>query len=319
MKGGCLIKKIDFKYSSFDGKDIATTKYITENPIGVVQIAHGMAEHRKRYSDFAEKLTDEGYSVYINDHRGHGETAGKESDLGFFAEKDGWNSVVSDMYKLTKLIKDENDSIPIFLFGHSMGSFLTRTYITRYGKEIDGAIICGTSQIEAFLLKMILPLAKLEKLIKGQRGRSWLIDKIFFASSNKSFKPIRTKLDWLSRDEKIVDEYIEDKYCGFKCTTAFFEDFIGGMKYLAYTENFKTIPFDLPMFFISGENDPVSNKGLGVKKISENYRKIGIKDASFKIYSDCRHEILNEVNKEEIYSDIVNWLNEKNKTERFSK
>lgn len=268
-----------------------------------------MAEHRKRYEEFAQELNKAGYIVYTNDHRGHGETAKDDYELGFIAEHNGWSTVISDVYRLTEIIKKENSQIPIFLFGHSMGSFIIRTFITKYGKEVDGAIICGTGQVNKTPLSLAMSIAKLEKVLLGSKKKSLFIERLLFAFNNKSIKPKRTKYDWLTRDTKFVDQYILDDYCGFRCTTSFYIDLLSGMKYLADIDNYRKIPSDLPMHFISGEKDPVGNKGLGIKKIVENYKSAGIKDIEYKIYPKARHEILNEVNKEVVYGDIIKWLN----------
>ncbi|WP_202708201.1 alpha/beta hydrolase [Sporosalibacterium faouarense] len=299
---------IDFKFRGSDGKEIYATKYICNAPIGVVQIAHGMTEHRKRYDEFARELCNAGYNVYINDHRGHGETAGSDKELGFFAADNGWDIVLSDMLILTERIKEDYSELPIYLFGHSMGSFLARTYITRYGDQIKGTIICGTGQLNLGLINTVIPLAKLESKIRGNRSKNSAIEKILFMFHNNGIKPKRTKYDWLSRDSKVVDEYINDKYCGFSCTTSFYKDLLNGMKYIADIENYKTIPKDLSMLLISGEKDPVGNIGLGIEKIVENYKALRLKKVDYRIYSECRHEILNELNKEKVYEDVIKWL-----------
>lgn len=300
-------------FTSKGGEVIHYNKWIQENnitPKGVVQIAHGMAEHIDRYQSFAKVLTDEGYIVFGNDHRGHGKTAGSPENIGFFADEDGWDVVVEDMHELTKIIKEENPDLPVFIFGHSMGSFLTRTYIQRYGKEIKGVILSGTGGDAGFLGNIGILLAKREMKKKGKRFRSKRMDRLSFGSFNNAFKPNRTSFDWLSRDAKEVDKYIEDSLCGEVFTASFFYDMLSGLKNMMKKENINKIPKELPIYFISGDKDPVGKNSKGVLQAFNTYRKAGIQDVRYKFYKDARHEILNEINKVEVYKDIIDWLKE---------
>lgn len=301
-----------FVFTSKDRTSIYVNKWTPNEatkPKAIVQIAHGMAEHIERYSDYAKALTNEGYIVYGNDHRGHGKTAGSNENLGFFADENGWDLVVEDMHELTNIIKIENPKLPIFLFGHSMGSFLSRTYMQRYGKDVNGVILSGTGGNSGLLGNVGILLAKREIKKNGKRFRSKKMDKLSFGSFNNAFKPNRTGFDWLSRDTKAVDKYIEDPLCGQIFTTGFFYDMLYGLKKLMKKKYIKKTPKDLPIFFISGDKDPVGKNTKGVYQAIKTYKKIGIKDISYKFYKDSRHEILNEINKEEVYNDIIEWLN----------
>lgn len=302
-----------FSLESRDKIAIHVNKWALQNnikPKGIVQIAHGMAEHIERYSNFAMELNKNGYIVYGNDHRGHGRTANSLESLGYFADNDGWNLVVEDMYKLTNMIKNENIQLPIFLFGHSMGSFLSRSYIQRYGNEINGVILSGTGGSTGLLGDIGIFLVKNEIKKMGKKFRSKKMDKLSFGSFNKAFKPNRTDFDWLSRDTKEVDKYIDDELCGKIFTTGFFYDMLTGIKNLNKKENIKNIPKTLPIYFISGDKDPVGKNTRGVLQAFNSYRKAGIKNIKYKFYKDARHEILNEINREEVYKDIIEWLNE---------
>lgn len=307
------MEKNNLFFSSRSGINVYFNKWFDEKirPKAVVQIAHGMAEHIDRYSDFAKTLTTEGFIVYGNDHRGHGKTAGYPENIGYFADENGWNLVVEDMHELTNIIRKENPDLPIFLFGHSMGSFLSRSYIQIYCKDVDGVILSGTGGDTGLLGYMGILLAKGEMRRKGKKNRSRRMDRLSFGSFNNSFKPNRTDFDWLSRNNNEVDKYVEDPYCGEIFTAGFFYDFLRGIKDLVKKRNIDKISKCLPIYLIAGEKDPVGKNGKAITETYNSYKKAGIKDVSYKIYEDARHEILNEINKYEVYEDIINWLNSK--------
>jgi len=220
--------KITFKAS--DNKQIQAYKWLPEEKIkGVLQVSHGMAEHAMRYEGFAEFLNANGYALYANDHRGHGKTAGNVENLGYFADKNGWDLVVEDMHLLTQKIKEEQPNVPVFLFGHSMGSFLSRDYISQYGQDVQGVILSATAGDPGFLGKIGVFVAKMQSLIKGKKNFSNLLDKLSFGEFNKPFEPSRTAFDWLSRNEKEVDKYVNDPYCGTVFTSGFFVDLLTGI------------------------------------------------------------------------------------------
>lgn len=304
---------LNFKFKSKDGTDIYVNKWsLVEDvkPKGVVQIAHGMAEHIDRYLSFAKALVNEGYVVYGNDHRGHGKTASSPDNIGYFADENGWDLVVDDMHELTNIIKKENSDVPIFIFGHSMGSFLSRTYICNYGKDIKGVILSGTGGDPGLIGNIGIFLAKREMRKHGKKTRSKRMDKLSFGSFNKAFKPNRTDFDWLSRDISEVDKFVEDPLCGEVFTAGFFYDMLLGLRNLMKKDNLTKIPKELPIYLISGEKDPVGKNTRGVLQVFNTYKNIGIKDIKYKFYKDARHEMLNEINKEEVYNDVIHWLNE---------
>lgn len=305
------MKYTHFKFTSNDGVDIQAAKWQIKNAAkvkGVVQIAHGMAEHIQRYDRFAQALLDAGYIVYGNDHRGHGKTAGAVANIGYFADKNGWNLVVEDMKELTKILKQENPDLPVFLFGHSMGSFLSRTYIQKYGDDIDGVILCGSGGNPGLLGNIAIFLAKREIKSKGAKVRSKRMDRLFFGNFNKPFAPNRTGFDWLSRDSEEVDKYVADPYCGEVFTAGFFHDMLTGLRALNKIENINKIPKELPVYFIAGDKDPVGKNTKGVLQAYRSFKNAGIKDVSYKFYKNARHELLNETNREEVYTDIIRWL-----------
>ena len=307
------MQRSDFSFTSTDGIMIQATKWLKGDSVdlkGAVQIAHGMAEHIERYGDFAQALTNAGYIVYGNDHRGHGRTAGSCENVGYFADQDGWDLVVEDMHLLSQIIRQENQDLPIFIFGHSMGSFLTRSYIHKYGGSVDGAILCGTGGKPGLLGNLALLVARREIKKNGRRARSTRMDQLSFGNFNKSFKPNRTAFDWLSRDKAQVDQYIADPYCGEVFTAGFFHDMLLGLRELNKKANIAEIPKDLPIYFISGEKDPVGNQTKGVLATYQSFRDAKIQDVSYTFYPDARHEILNEINNQEVFSDVITWLND---------
>jgi alpha-beta hydrolase superfamily lysophospholipase len=277
------MKKTDFTFKTKDHQNIFVYKWSPENKaVGVVQIAHGMAEHADRYQQFAEYLTSKGFIVYANDHLGHGKTAGSLDKVGFFAEKNGWHLVADDLKQLTDIIAMQNPALPIFLLGHSMGSLLIRTYLTKYSDPINGVILSGTSGESGFMVKMGKMLSKLLANIKGKKAPCKTLDQLSFGKFNQTFKPNRTKFDWLSRDDDEVDKYVKDPYCGAVFTTQFFNDMLSGVDYNNQPENIAKIDKNIPVYFIAGDMDPVGEYGKGVKRVFNAYQKAGIKDIEIK-------------------------------------
>lgn len=302
----------NFTFKSDEGMDIYVYNWRPDEEIqikGVVQIAHGMAETAARYERFAKVLTDNGYIVYIHDHRGHGNTAKTIENLGYLAEKDGFKWLVEDVHKLSEIIKKENPALPLFLFGHSMGSFVTQRYIMLYGKELKGTILSGSNGKQGPILNIGAFLAKREAKRNGRKAQSSKLDKLSFGSFNNAFKPNRTAFDWLSRDNDEVDKYIKDPFCGTVFTCGFFYDFLSGLKEIEKDENIALVPKDLPVFIFAGDKDPVGKNGKGIIRLFNTYKKFNIKDVTYKLYKDGRHEMLNESNRDEVMSDVINWLN----------
>ena len=306
------MKSSKFMFTDRKGKGINTYKWEPDNLVGdkgvVIQIAHGMAETALRYERLAEKLTGNGYIVYANDHRGHGKTAGKVENLGYISEDDGFCDMIYDMNELTQIIKRENQGKKVILFGHSMGSFLSQRYIQMYPNELNGLILCGSNGKPKPIVAIGKGLAKIKIKSKGEKAKSDLMNKLSFGSFNKHFEPTRTDFDWLSRDESEVDKYINDPYCGAIFTTSYYYYFLKGLKDIHKEENLKSIPKSTPIFIISGGEDPVGDYGEGVKNLINLYRDLGVTNLDSKIYQGARHELLNEINKEEVMNDILCWI-----------
>lgn len=305
-----MVKKEEFYYDSADKKTkIHAIKWVPEVKIkAVLQITHGMLEHIDRYNEFANALAAKGILVAGNDHLGHGSSLLTENDRGFFSECEGNKVVIEDIHKLMELIKKQHGDVPYFLLGHSMGSFLIRQYITIYNQGIDGAIIVGTGHQPYALLKSGLLITKIIAAFKGWRYRSKFVNNLAIGNNNKHFEPSRTNVDWLSKDEIIVDAYKNDKRINFIFTLNSYYNMFKGMICLYDNNNLKKMPKELPIIFLSGEQDPVGNFGKDVVKLHNNFKNLGMKDVSFKLYKDDRHEIINELDRETVYRDIENWI-----------
>lgn len=272
---------------------------------GVVQIAHGMAEHSNRYARFAMELCKQGYAVFVNDHLGHGASVASDDELGYFGD-DGANALVEDMYTLTKIAKQQYPHVPFFLFGHSMGSFLARKYTAKYGHMLDGVIYCGTSGPNP-AAGVAIALTNYMIKAEGEHYRSSFIDSLAFGTYNKKTQK-KTKFDWLSRDEKEVEKYINDKYCGFLFTTNGFKTLFSLLKEISAKSWFNAVPEDLQILLISGDKDPVGEYGKGVTEVFKTLRKTNHSNVILKLYPEARHELLNELNRDEVTADLLGWL-----------
>ena len=274
----------------------------------VFQIAHGMAEHGERYEDFAAYLCTKGFAVFVNDHVGHGKSVNSDDDLGYFGETAGWDAFVEDERSLTELIARELPGLPIIFFGHSMGSFIAREYARRYGNDerIKAVIFCGTSgknPASAIAIKLADAIAK----IKGSRHRSKFIDKVAFGTYNSKIKDSKTTFDWLTSDSAIVDKYIADKYCGYLFTATGYRDLFTILDRVSGKDWYAEVYCKLPILLIAGEDDPVGLYGKGVKQVYNDLKAAGKENVTLRLYPTMRHEILNEVNRAQVYEDIAAW------------
>lgn len=274
----------------------------------IIQIAHGMAEHGERYEEFAAYLCCKGFAVLVDDHVGHGKSVKSDNDLGYFGENGGWDAFVEDERSLTELIKAELSDLPIVFFGHSMGSFIAREYIRRYGNDerIKAAIFCGTSgknPASAIAITLAGAIAK----AKGSRHRSKFIDKIAFGAYNKKIPDAKTSFDWLSTDSAIVEKYIADKYCGYLFTAVGYRDLFTILDRVSGKDWYSGVNKDIPVLLTSGEEDPVGLYGKGIKQVYNDLKLADQKDVTLKLYPGMRHEILNEVDRAQVYQDIAAW------------
>ena len=303
----------DFYFNSSTGKNRIHTRMCIPNGEvrAVVQIVHGIAEHIVRYDDFMSFLASNGFVAVGTDHLGHGKSIEKEDQLGFLADKDGWTYIVNDEEILRRAMKENYPNVPQIVFGHSMGSFVTRTHLIRFPGAFDAAIISGTGNQSPALVLGGLAMGNLVVALKGPHHYSKLLNNMAFGSYNKLYGEVRTEYDWLSRDEAQVDKYVADPLCGFIPSCSLFRDMMTGIKLITTHTNLEKMNKDAPVYFMSGDMDPVGECGKGVKLAYENFKKAGMKDVSIKLYKDGRHEMLNELNKDEVYADILAWINSK--------
>ena len=300
----------DIFYPSHDGKTtIHACIWRPEGEIkGVVQIIHGMCEYAERYAPFAKFLNSKGYLVCAEDHLGHGKSVTAESELGYFNKQRSTKIISDDIHALQLAVKEQTSDKPYFVLGHSMGSFFCRKYISLYGEEIDGAIIMGTGFKGKLTLDFALAFVRLNVLLRGWRHRSKFILKLAFGSYNKRFKPAKTNNDWLSKDESNVSAYEADPLCGFPFTNNGYNILFSILKDACSNRTINSVPKDLPVYFVAGTDDPVGDYGKGVKKVKSKFEKAGIKDVSITLYEGARHEILNDFCKEQVESDILEFI-----------
>ena len=297
----------EFFFKSQDGTEVFVYKWEAKKPKAVVQIAHGAIEHALRYEDFAKALASQGFTVYANDHRGHGKTAQDKDNVGYYSdEKGGFGLAVQDMYALTQTIKKENPGLPVILYGHRMGSLMCRVYAAKYGNELKGLILTGTGRVNVVLIGIVRFLAKAHMLLLGRKSKSKFLHTLVFGTLNKPFKG-DTGSEFICTDKAVVDAYVADDFCGNTVTAEFVYELLGGTKQAAEKETFESIPKDLPIFVGAGEFDTMDGKNLiAVKKDVADFSVSN--DVTFKIYENMRHEILNEKDKQVVYADIIEWI-----------
>ncbi|MEF9952140.1 MAG: alpha/beta hydrolase [Clostridium sp.] len=280
-----------------------------DNPRGIVHIFHGMVEHSGRYDDFARFLNLNGYIVISSDHRGHGETAG-DGELGYIGEG-GFDLIVKDKKFLSDYIKNQYKDLPLTILGHSFGSFIAQEYLIRYSSEIDGIIFSGSAKNDGLDIRLGYMVSSLQSKLLDDKKPAKLIDKMAFGGFNKSVKNPKTKCDWLTRDHSQVRKYIEDEKCSFVPSINFYKNLFSGLINLYKEDRLKNIRNNIDILVISGGCDPVGKMGKSVKRLYSQYKDIGVNNTSLKLYDDGRHELLNEVNKDEVYEYILTWLNHK--------
>ncbi|HKL94766.1 MAG TPA: alpha/beta hydrolase [Clostridia bacterium] len=291
------------KFESFDKSIIQCYLWDeVRQPKGVVQIVHGMAEHGRRYDDFALFLNKNGYIAFADDHRAHGNTE-KAENIGYH-EGDIYFDSVKDEIAITEYLQKKYN-LPIVLVGHSYGSFLSQRYIQLNCQGIKGVILSGSADMQGMLINIGASIASFQNAILGGKKKGVLIDKLSFGSYNKPFKKEGLKFGWLSRDKEQVKKYILDPQCGYVMSIGFSKYFLNGLKKAYKPENLAAIDKKLPIAIFSGSQDPVGGNGKLVKKLFERYKALGIEDVSIKIYEGGRHEILNETNNKEVYADFL--------------
>ena len=281
-------------HSNADGARIVAYAWRTDDaPRGTVLIAHGLAEHALRYKRFADALTGAGFAVYAHDHRGHGASLLEPGALGEAGEA-GWFGLVTDLTQHAALVRERHAGLPLVLFGHSMGSFAAQHFLVDHGDTVNGVILSGSTDIGA-VAAMIAESGKAPS----------------FADYNAAFEPARTPFDWLSRDEAEVDAYVADPLCGFDAPEPFAASMLHGANEYADPERLEKAPRKLPILFVAGDKDPLNGGLMLLNSLVQKYRAAGFADIETQFYADGRHEMLNELNREEVTADILSWLQNK--------
>lgn len=277
----------------------------TETPRAWVLISHGMAEHAGRYAWLAEQLNREGFAVAALDQRGHGQSITDQP--GHFADAGGWQKVTTDIGALRRHLLDQTPGTPVFLLGHSMGSYIVQGHLLSQGAGLSGVILSGSNAHPPMLSKVGRAGAGIEGRLRGWHSPALTLGQLTFGQFNAAFKPNRTEFDWLSRDPAQVDAYIADPLCGFACTARLWHDLFGGLLAIAYPARLGRIPADLPIHIIGGSADPVS-AGNGLPKLQRRLIDAGLTAVSLQLYDGARHEIFNEINREQVTHDLLEWL-----------
>jgi len=299
----------NFSMTAPDGTTIACYSWLPPGPPkAVVQIAHGLAEHAGRYERLAQALNAHGYIVYANDHRGHGRTASSKRELGWFARRDGWSKCVGDLYELNRKIAAQHPGLSVVLLGHSMGATLALQFISRHGDSLAGVALSGASGQPTAFAAVGKLIARMERMRVGAQGHSALVHSLSFGAFNKRFAPARTEFDWLSRDPAEVDKYIADPICGFRCSVQLWIDLLAGWTAASSPKSLGRIPKELPIYVLSGGNDPVGANCRQVEAMLRAFAAAGLRWCEHKFYPEARHEIFNETNRDEVTRDLLAWL-----------
>lgn len=306
----------EFYFPSKDGNtEIHTIEWKPESEVrAVLQICHGMVEYIGRYDEFAQFLCDRGYYVVGNDHLGHGKSVQAKSEYGFFNEKYGNVCVLGDIHTLRQRTMKRYPGVPYFMLGHSMGSSLLRQYIEMYGNGLAGVVLMGTvADHKKAALAFGKRLCRIMAAFRGWHYRSKLVDDLAIGGYNKKFKPAQTQADWITSDYERLEKYATDPLCTFRFTVNAYYNMFLGMMNMQRKESVYMIPKGLPVFFVSGADDPVGDFGKGVRKIYEKYQTAGIQDVTLRLYTGDRHEILNETDRQQVYEDLLEWFEERRK------
>lgn len=285
------------------GEQVFYLKWSVLAPKAAVVISHGMVEHPARYDDLASFLNANGISVYGICHIGHGEDAEVLNHM----DKGGFDRCIANLNYLVKLARSESRA-PVFLLGHSMGSFMAQHYITRYD-NIDGLILSGSTTASA-LVKIGAILAKVMCALSRNKAKpSPFLNSMAFGSYNKAFPDAKTDFDWLSRDEQQVQRYIDDPLCGGICSVSFYRNLTAGMASMGKASLLQRINKDLPIYIQGGSMDPVSDMGKGLYSLKQQYDALGIRQVKLDVYPEARHEIFNELNRAEVYRNTLHFIN----------
>ena len=301
----------EFQIPSGGGGSLHCMKWLPGEPVqAVVQIVHGIAEHITRYDEFARFLCGHGIAVVAEDHMGHGGSLADGEPKGYF--RGGWETAVDDAYSLLTKTRQEYPQVPYVIFGHSMGSFLTRTLLYRHTDSgIAGAVICGTGWQPGALLAVGCALSGAACKIKGDTAVSPLLHKMMFSGYLKKIRDPRTPFDWICSDPQVVQAYAADPLCGFTETCGLERDMLGGIRENQKPENLRKMNKELPVLFIAGSLDPVGAYGQGVTRTAQAFREAGMQDVTQILYDKSRHEVLNDTEKLQVFNQVYQWITTK--------
>lgn len=291
--------------TTIDQQELKVRHWPCENPKAKVQILHGMAEHCDRYAAFAEFLNLHNIEVIAHNHRGHGDRITANYPQGHFADANGWQLVLDDVSS-AQLVGSQG--VPLYILGHSMGSFIARSWCAQHPDKLAGLLLAGSNQQQPALFYAARALAKGLSVIQGKQHVSGILNFLSFGSFNRAFKPTTTEFDWLCRDTNAVNAYVADPHCGFLCSTQFWHDFMGGLIEVCSNNGISALNKDLPVYIFGGSKDPVGQMGKGLVLLEQALVKAGNNNVRLKVYPDARHEILNETNKEEVWNDLINFI-----------
>ena len=302
------------RFESAHGGAVAYTAWLPDDGATVrrvMQIVHGMAEHAGRYRHFAEFLTRQGFAVYANDHRGHGRSVLPGEPRGFFAKRDGWRVVVDDVREMSRIAKERHPGSPLFLLGHSMGSFIARSYAIRFGAELTGLLLSGTAGLPPWREKWaVLAIVRICSAVWGIRTPCSFLHNHSLDTYNRPFvlPGSTSRYHWLSRDPAVAHGFDADPLCGGVFPAAFFRDLADGMLFMSDPAEVAKMPKDLPILFFSGDRDPIGRNGAGVREAYRLFLNTGMKDVTITLYPGARHEPLNELDREKVFDDVLAWL-----------
>lgn len=309
-----MIIKEEFYFGSRDGEhQIHAVKWIpeTEQPVCILQIVHGMAEHIGRYEEFAQTMAKKGILVVGDDHLGHGRSVKSGEPMGYFCKEDADTVLVRDEHRLKKMMQEKYPGVPYMILGHSMGSFILRNYLMRYGSGIDGAIIMGTGMQPKCAVIFGWLLATVTGILRGPKHVSKIVDKLAFGTYNKKFTAPGDSGSWISANPENVKAFKADPLCNFIFTANGFQTLMRLIWNLYDTEKLSKMPKDLPVLFVSGKDDPVGDYGRAVEKVFRSFEELGMEQVQLKFYPGDRHEILNEADREDVYGDIYRFILQK--------
>ncbi|MBC8584572.1 alpha/beta fold hydrolase [Youxingia wuxianensis] len=302
-----IVKQIEFKSTNGENTIFGWIYTPSEGLRGIVQICHGMAEHMGRYHEFMRTLAKNGYVACGIDQVGHGRSVMDQNGYGFFGKQEGFKTLVDDQFKFNKIVRSEIPNLKCVLLGHSMGSFVARMYACKYSQTISGLIICGTAK-SGMKIDLAIQAANHSMKRNGAAFADAGLNRLVFGSFNDKFKPAKTKFDWLSRDMEMVQRYIDDSKCGFVFTSSAFHDLFVLISKANDRRCFTITPKSMPIYIISGTMDPVGDFGKGPTSVYNRYVKAGVEDIEMALYEGARHELLNELNRQQVAEDILRWL-----------